>query len=64
MKHTQKWLLEHYECEGQTEITDFIGDVDDVETEDMLSPCDSCFRDNCIGCIYPEEVIAIGIFNN
>lgn len=29
-KHTKKWILEHYECDGQMSI------------DDLYYPCDTC----------------------
>lgn len=51
-KKSQKYILEHYECDGHMEFEDMC--FSDVETFD---PCKDCFREHCVGCRYscPDE---------
>lgn len=57
MKHSKKWILDHYECDGLTNIEDFIPFTDNVDNSecavDNFSPASACYycvRDNCFGC--------------
>ena len=59
MAHTKKYILEHYECDGQLSIDDlpfqgenvdnFVTDVDNILTY-YPSECDICTREECVGC--------------
>lgn len=57
MAHTKKYILEHYECDGQLSIDDlpFQGeDVDnfvtDVDNIPWINPCDVCILPDCCEC--------------
>lgn len=61
MKHNLKWILEHLECEGQMEISDFpqycpsevdnsVTDVDNIHGVPSSDFCDICPPFECVGC--------------
>lgn len=59
MAHTKKYILEHYECDGQLSIDDlpfqgenvdnFVTDVDNIPMS-YPTECDICCREECVGC--------------
>lgn len=60
MAHTKKYILEHYECDGQLSIYDlpfqsenvdnFVTDVDNIPDTPLSDFCDICPPFECIGC--------------
>lgn len=57
MAHTKKYIIEHYECDGQLSIEDLLFQsenvdnfITDVDNNQRIYPCDVCIISDCECC--------------